>query len=222
MIELDIRAEVHRVIGGKRGGPAIVFPHDPAAADLVVSSTRTFLQHAGALTEGQRIQFIRKFAVYVTRTGWTATDTTDHLLGMMWFARHPEHLCSRLGFAAASKAQLEDYRRQENAARFLTESEILHDLDSTPVISKPVLLTRGDFVFEQLVHAAHLVEVGLALDNCLKTKVGARFLPDAAYWTLVKRGHRHLFTARHRERVCFLIEIGKSDIIQTEFHLPPP
>ncbi len=223
MTPLDIRAEVHGVIGGKQGGaPAIPFPHDPAAADLVVHTTRTFLDYAGALTEAQRVQFIRKFAHYITRTGWKAEDTTNHLAGLIWFAQRPEHLATRLGFGSAIQAQYEFFRHRQNSMRLLTEDEILDDLDETPVVSKPILLARGDFVLEQLVHAAHLVEVGLALNNCLKTKVGARILPDASYWTRIKRGHRQLFTVRHRERVCFLIEIGDRVITQAQFRTPPP
>jgi hypothetical protein len=221
MNSIDIRAEVHRVIGGKKGGPAIAFPNDPTALDLVVHTTRTFLTHAGALTDAQRVQFIRKFAVYVTRTGWGEFDTINHVAGLIWFADHPHHLATRLGFGSAIQAQYEAYRRSEKTARVLSENEVIADLNSDPQ-PKPVLLTRGDFVLEQLVHAAHLLETGLALNNCLKTPFDDRCLPNTHYWTPVKHGQRHLFTVRHRDRVCFLVQITKGRVNQVQIDRAPP
>ena len=221
MKSIDIRAEVHRVIGGKKGGPAISFPNDPAAADIVIHTTRTFLNHAGALTEAQRIQFIRKFAVYITRTGWGEFDSIKHVAGIIWFVDHPEHLTTRLGFGSAIQAQYEAFQRNQKNSQFLSENELIADLDRT-LTPKPILLTRGNLVLEQLMHAAHLVEIGLVLNNCLKTPYEDRFLPNTHYWTPVKRKQRHLFTVRECARVCFLLQISGDIVTQAQIDRAPP
>ncbi|CEJ87900.1 hypothetical protein HYPGJ_31453 [Hyphomicrobium sp. GJ21] len=221
MNSIDIRAEVHRVIGGKVGGPAIAFPHDPRALDVVVHTTRTFVNHARAITDAQRVQFIRKFAIYIIRTGWGETDTIQHMAGVIWFSNHPEQLTTRLGFGSAIYTQYQAFQHREKDQQYLTEDAVIADLTRLPIPAKPVQLTVGDFVLEQLVHAAHLLEIGTTLTNCLRTPHGNGFLPNTMYWTPVKRKQRHLFTIRHRTLVCLLLQITKDRITQVQFNKPP-
>lgn len=61
MSNIDARREVHRVIGGAHGTPAMRFPRDPRAADHVVETRRMFLRYA-----------------------------QDHFNGVAWFAARPD------------------------------------------------------------------------------------------------------------------------------------
>lgn len=63
----EIRVEVHRVIRGNAGFPAIGFPREPQAIDTVITWSRMFTSTAGVTTELQRTLFIRKLAIDIVR-----------------------------------------------------------------------------------------------------------------------------------------------------------
>lgn len=215
--KIDIHREVTRVIGGTGGLPPMPFPHDPRASDMVVDWTWQFSTNLPEATTAQRALFIRKLATYVIRRGRPHEHVLDLLHGMLWFTRHPQHLNTRLSFGGAVGRQ----REYLAAATKRVTRPLAADIDS-PLSPRPLILEHGDFTLEQLVHARHVLEVGLYFNNCLKIQIGARFLPNRRYWNDVKDGRRHLYTIRDHARLCVILGFEGHYLTEIQSCAPPP
>lgn len=216
MTEEQIADEAHRVISGNAGLPAVGFPHDANAMDVVVTWTRKFLERANNPTERQRLLFIRKVAVHVVRTGKEKYRSVGYAYGTAYLARKPETLETKLTFGGALKREFDGtsarFRRSDGPPRDTSRADL-----KKPLVEKPLLLTFGEYKLHRLVHARHVLDAGIAAENCLIQTIGGDVRLNPGYWLRIKSGERFLYALTHGQDQICLISIVAGIVTEMEF-----
>lgn len=212
---IDTRRLVHRVIGGQEGFPALAFPHNPKATDIVIRHTRVFIQHAAALTHAQRVHYIRKLGHYLIRRGLSDQIEFDIVRGSLWFHQHLSQLTGPISFGGAIRLQQRASATATNLKRRRSTAQLHRDL-AAPVPDKPIMLAFDSYSLEKCIHPQHVIDTGLTANNCLVVQDIDGSFPNTNYWFPIRERTGHLFTISLASRLVCVLFIKHNVLLEMQ------